>query len=93
MSYSCYLGNHAPRDCLWHFLDVILLLDASLFERMEGKLKTLVWMKRQWAKVYIALCRKRKGESFMGKKVAINEECWEFCFGKARGDVWVWERS
>ena len=75
MSYSCCLGDHAPRDCLWHFLDVILLLDASLFEWMEGKLKILVWMKRQWAKVYIGLWRKRKGENFMGKEGAINEEC------------------
>ena len=60
---------------------------------MEENLKTLVWMKRQWARVYIELWRRWKGESFMGKESEINEEGGDFCFRKARGDVWVWERS
>ena len=29
----------------------------------------------------------------MGNEGEINEERGEFCFGKARGDVWVWERT
>ena len=29
----------------------------------------------------------------MGKEGEINEEGREFCFGKTRSEVWVWERS
>ena len=58
---------------------------------MEGKLKTFVWMKRKWARVYIGLWRRWKGESFMGKEGEIKEKCGEYYFGKERGDVWARE--